>query len=163
MDNSLEERSAETNITRRKFLKTASVSALALVSGSWLSGCGSKATPAGQVGTSSTGNGITLDLNLPENKALADTGGTLALGPNTLDSSGIFVYRTSKTSVEAMSRTCTHLGCQVAAFANGVAKCPCHGSQYDMNGQVINGPANKPLTRFQASLDGTTITITPAS
>jgi len=37
---------------------------------------------------------------------------------------------------------CTHLGCTVpwVQSANKYA-CPCHGSQYDMNGKVIRGPA----------------------
>jgi cytochrome b6-f complex iron-sulfur subunit len=163
MDNSLEERSAGSGITRRNFLKTAWVSGLALISGFGLGGCGAKKAPAGQVSTSMSGNGLTLDLNLPANKALADVGGTLALDANALDPSGIFVYRSSQTEVDAMSRKCTHLGCQVAAFANGVAKCPCHGSQFDLNGQVLNGPASKPLTRYKASLEGTVITITSAT
>jgi Rieske Fe-S protein len=163
MDNSHEERSAGTSITRRNFLNTAWVSGLALISGVGLSGCGAKQTPAGQVGTSASGNGLTLDLNLPENQALAEVGGTLALESNALDSSGIFVYRSSDTEVDAMSRKCTHMGCKVAAFVNGVAKCPCHGSQFDLNGQVVNGPAAKPLTRYRATLEGTVITITPES
>lgn len=46
---------------------------------------------------------------------------------------------------------CTHLGCipvgstrQIASKYNGW-HCPCHGSQYDISGRVIRGPAPKNL------------------
>lgn len=45
-----------------------------------------------------------------------------------------------------VSAKCTHLGCTVewnAAESRFV--CPCHGSQFDGLGQVVNGPASTPL------------------
>lgn len=42
----------------------------------------------------------------------------------------------------AMTNECTHNGCAVkCADANGILKCPCHGSWFDFNGDVIKGPA----------------------
>jgi Rieske Fe-S protein len=44
-----------------------------------------------------------------------------------------------------LSSTCTHAGCKVATVAEGTINCPCHGSRFDLDGSVRNGPANKPL------------------
>ena len=44
----------------------------------------------------------------------------------------------------ALSLVCTHLGCTVQEKPDGFT-CPCHGSRYDENGNVLRGPAQKPL------------------
>jgi Rieske Fe-S protein len=46
------------------------------------------------------------------------------------------------------SNRCMHLGCPVAAGLSGFA-CPCHGGQYNTQGQRIAGPPIRPLDRFQ--------------
>jgi Rieske Fe-S protein len=46
------------------------------------------------------------------------------------------------------SNRCMHLGCPVAAGLSGFA-CPCHGGQYNKQGQRIAGPPIRPLDRFQ--------------
>ena len=47
----------------------------------------------------------------------------------------------------ALSLVCTHLGCMVTVSANELA-CPCHGSRFDRQGRVLNGPADRPLKRL---------------
>lgn len=44
----------------------------------------------------------------------------------------------------AISLTCTHLGCTVEETGDGFL-CPCHGSRYNKDGQVLQGPAKQPL------------------
>ena len=51
----------------------------------------------------------------------------------------------------AISSVCTHLGCNVKRGGPGFA-CPCHGSQFDENGQVVHGPAPTPLAWYSLSL-----------
>ncbi len=46
------------------------------------------------------------------------------------------------------SNRCTHVGCPVQSSGIGFG-CPCHGSQFDRNGGRIEGPAVRPLDRFQ--------------
>jgi cytochrome b6-f complex iron-sulfur subunit len=48
---------------------------------------------------------------------------------------------------------CTHLGCTPNWFnAEKRFKCPCHGSNFTMEGDVIAGPAPKPLNRCAIAL-----------
>ncbi len=50
--------------------------------------------------------------------------------------------------IVAVSSMCTHRGCELRALPNSL-QCPCHGSEYDEFGQILNGPATKPLRRFE--------------
>lgn len=68
----------------------------------------------------------------------------------TLDARRICVVRDGN-KVAAISTTCTHLGCIVAASETGFA-CPCHGSRYDQDGAVTGGPAPKNLPWFQVQM-----------
>lgn len=58
------------------------------------------------------------------------------------------VYKDNKGKVHKYSAICTHLGCIVGW--NELEKsfdCPCHGSRFSgQTGNVINGPANTPLS-----------------
>jgi len=63
------------------------------------------------------------------------------------------VYRDGKGSLHAVSSVCTHLGCLVKFNAAETSwDCPCHGSRFGVDGEVLDGPAVKPLA--QRSLGG---------
>ena len=51
----------------------------------------------------------------------------------------------------AVSSECPHLGCNVRHAASGF-ECPCHGSKFDENGRVVQGPATRPLAWYTVSL-----------
>ncbi|HVR84807.1 MAG TPA: Rieske 2Fe-2S domain-containing protein [Planctomycetota bacterium] len=54
----------------------------------------------------------------------------------------------------AASITCTHRGSQVHFNpAEGTLDCPSHGSRFDENGQVLHGPANRPLVPYRVQVD----------
>jgi glycine/D-amino acid oxidase-like deaminating enzyme/nitrite reductase/ring-hydroxylating ferredoxin subunit len=56
------------------------------------------------------------------------------------------VYRDEDGNLHSVSARCTHLGCLVAFnSAERAWECPCHGSRFDTDGKVIQGPATKPL------------------
>ncbi|HVE95861.1 MAG TPA: FAD-dependent oxidoreductase [Pseudonocardiaceae bacterium] len=51
-------------------------------------------------------------------------------------------------TLHAVSLRCTHLGCLLRF--NGAERswdCPCHGSRFDVDGSVLEGPAVRPLPR----------------
>ncbi|MFE5491398.1 FAD-dependent oxidoreductase [Streptomyces virginiae] len=58
------------------------------------------------------------------------------------------VHRDDQGELHAVSAVCTHLGC-VVAFNNAERtwECPCHGSRFGIDGEVLQGPALKPLER----------------
>ena len=52
--------------------------------------------------------------------------------------------------ITAISLVCTHLGCTVEKSEdNNGFTCPCHGSRYGNNGEVLEGPATKKLPRYR--------------
>lgn len=56
------------------------------------------------------------------------------------------VYRAEDGRVHARSAVCTHLGCNVRwNDAERTWDCPCHGSRFDIDGTVLNGPATAAL------------------
>lgn len=64
------------------------------------------------------------------------------------------VYRAPDGTVSAVSARCTHLGCLVAFNEAEVAwECPCHGSRFDVDGKVLQGPAVRPLEKRDPSGD----------
>jgi Rieske Fe-S protein len=56
------------------------------------------------------------------------------------------VCRDAEGRLHALSPICTHLGCDVRwNLAERTWDCPCHGSRFSPDGQVINGPATADL------------------
>ena len=178
--NCFEEQAA--NPSRRDFIKKAST--LTIVGGTaiLLEACGGGGSPTSSdngYGGGDTGGGgdnsgggntgynydpasgvITIDTSMIY-QTLQNTGGAIALsGSDTFDNRGIIVLRTSNTGVRALSRNCTHAGftVNINTAANNLV-CPSHNSIFDLNGNVVSGPASGALTRYSASLSGSIITI----
>ena len=54
----------------------------------------------------------------------------------------------------AMSRSCTHLNCTVPWVAKeNRFICPCHSSEFDITGEVINPPAPRALDLYALSIE----------
>ena len=81
--------------------------------------------------------------------AEVDSEDEIAPGQGTLVRSGLTkkaVYRDDQGDLHVRSAVCTHLGCMIAF--NSAEKswdCPCHGSRFGIDGEVLHGPANAPL------------------
>ena len=149
---------------RREFVKDALTGIGTVAFGSFIIINQSSCSDSGPTAPSDN-NGetsITVDLSLSENNALLTVGGTLALAANELDSSGMLIYRQSETTVKVYSRNCTHASCTIGGFSSsGISTCQCHGSMFNTNGNVVNGPAAIPLNQYSATISENIVTITP--
>lgn len=141
-------------INRREFLKTsATVAAGALV----VAGCGN-----GQFGPTALSdagpNGIPTDgpklITVSDFPDLAETGRLVQVADLRA------AKRLTATTFAAYSLICTHQGCAAAVQDGTQIVCPCHGSRFDANGNVINGPAARPLPALTTSYDPATDVLT---
>lgn len=73
---------------------------------------------------------------------------------------GALVYRQQRFAliqeagnVYALSLVCTHLGCTLSVTPKELS-CPCHGSVFDRNGEVVKGPADEKLPRLKVEQQG---------
>lgn len=66
-----------------------------------------------------------------------------------------WVLKKTGGEILAFAPQCTHLGC---AYRYEEQKktflCPCHTSNFDLDGNVIDGPAPRPLDRYAVKIDG---------
>ena len=70
----------------------------------------------------------------------------------------IHVRRVGDGKFSAVLTRCMHRGCQVEAAADRFV-CPCHGSEYTLDGQVLKGPTERPLVRYRVTSDDSRIFI----
>jgi len=91
--------------------------------------------------------------------------GGLAVDAETLERSGvaflsapdlprpIFLRLGEDGEAIALLASCTHRGCQPEPVGDRLV-CPCHGSEFDLGGSVLQGPADRPLTRYPVRREG---------
>jgi len=139
---------------------------------------GDDATSSTTTGVADSGGGGTGEGGLGEGStASATTAGDLTEGPELCSSADaatgltaadlavggcaaapllphVYVLRDA-AGFYAMTNQCTHNGCKVkCADAEGILKCPCHGSWFDRNGEVIKGPAPSYLDHYRLAFCG---------
>lgn len=67
--------------------------------------------------------------------------------------------RTGPDTFEAFSMFCTHQGCETFLSSQKFV-CPCHGSQFNSDGSVLQGPAQQALATLPTSYNAGTDTLT---
>ncbi len=66
-----------------------------------------------------------------------------------IDGKKVAAYRDDSGALHTVSPVCTHMNCDVAWNpAERTWDCPCHGSRFTPDGEVLNGPARAPLEKF---------------
>lgn len=75
-----------------------------------------------------------------------------AVGTTTrVDTGNFFLFRDDQ-GFHAISSVCTHLGCIVAHQDSEGFACPCHGSRFNEEGNVVGGPAPAGLPWLEIAL-----------
>ncbi|MDR9447329.1 MAG: Rieske (2Fe-2S) protein [Balneolaceae bacterium] len=153
-------------LDRSSFLRTAGSCALVIAMGLPIAGCsvtdseGEEVpddTPAtGDNGITVEGNTVTIDLTKEGGQPLASSGGWLVSS-----AAGIIALNIDGTLIRAFTNSCPHQGINNQwNYSNGTLICNAHGSAFDNNGSVVNGPAESDLTEYSVSRDGNIVTIT---
>ena len=131
-------------LSRRQFLKAAAVAGAAAAV---------TAIPRGIAWAK------TRKLTVPLSKAekLKEVGGSMVLKVKDYE---ILFARESETVVRACDAKCTHQQCAVKYNHDKKRiDCTCHGSAFEWSGKVLNGPAEKNIRVYTASLDGDRIVV----
>ena len=134
-------------VSRRRLLATGG----ALVAGSAVvAACGSPSASTSPPTTGGAGGSTTVATDQ------VPVGGGVILADQ-----AVVVTQPQAGTFKAFSAICTHQGCTVAAVQNGSIVCPCHGGMFSISdGSVQGGPPPAPLDAKQATVSGTTITVT---
>lgn len=95
--------------------------------------------------------------------AEGEFGGTFNLGKpdqfppgsvTPMEAGQFYLVRLEDGGLLAVYRRCTHLGCAVPYDpGNRQFVCPCHGSAFTADGDVLNAPAPRPLDLFTLSIN----------
>lgn len=164
MENELITKTGSLTESRRKFLeKSGATLVLATFGAAFFTSCSSTEdadpttpplTPPGNASNGITISGNTIAINLSIQTALNTSGNWLLIqNAQTLvaNVNGAFI---------ALTSVCTHSGCDRNwTFGNNRFTCTCHGSIFDPSGNVLQGPANQPLAKFNTQVSGTTLTV----
>ena len=73
--------------------------------------------------------------------------------PEGISFSGTFIINKSGNELKIFSSKCSHLGCKINKLENNEIVCPCHGSRYSLNGEVLKGPSTNPLSELEHKSD----------
>ena len=75
-----------------------------------------------------------------------------------------FLARLADGGFLALSRTCTHLGCALHWDAEKTAfLCPCHGSSFNLAGEVMTAPASRPLEYYPVRIENGVVKVDVAA
>ena len=71
-----------------------------------------------------------------------------------------WVVKGADSKIVAFGPQCTHLGCAYHwEERNHSFVCPCHASEFSIQGQVLGGPAPRPLDRYEVKVEAGRIKI----
>ena len=139
-------------LSRRDFIKRSAVGVIA--GGAMLSTINLEAFTRSQAAKAVfSKSGDDLVVKISDNAALTKVGGNVKVNDE------LMLIRKSETEFLAVKTICTHKGCDVELEADKFV-CPCHGSEYTLDGKVTQGPAKDNLKTFETIFDSDKGTVT---
>lgn len=136
---------------RRSFIKSSCTTCVAGVGMAWLlEACSSHKYISNY---SLNANKITIKKTefLVEKKGETKQQKFILLKPESLQFP-IALYEVKENEYKAMYLQCTHQGCELNAYETMMV-CPCHGAEFNKNGEVTQGPADQNLRTFITTQD----------
>ena len=176
----MEDQPTSNVIKRGEFLRELGLSSSALMAfyclGTTLSSCSKSSdpqpattTPTPTPGTGTTTAGLSGNAQTSQGKIsftldlTTATYNTLKTQGNFVTPGDIIVANAKGGKLIALSKICTHQGTTIEyQLGDDSFYCPNHGSRYNDNGTVKNGPSSTALKVYTATLsaDGNTLTVT---
>ena len=160
------------HVSRRQFCagacQVASCGALATLASAYSGGSPSPTSPTSPNSPTSPGGGMVMLAVLAgqftgSGVQVAAAGSPLvSIGGVALveSTAGLFLLeRTGTDTFRAIEAVCTHEGCTITGAEGDDYVCPCHGSRYSRNGQVLAGPATASLRQYATSFTDGVVTI----
>ncbi len=139
---------------RKQFFSALGISAGMLFMAPVVSSCSKDitdgtTTPGGTTG----GVDFTLDLSSSTYSVLNNNGGSVI-------KDNIIIARTSSGNIVALAAACTHQG-SIVSFESASSRfhCPNHGSNFGIDGSVLNGPALTALKKYNTQLTGNNLRV----
>jgi Rieske Fe-S protein len=140
-------------------MRVAGLAGAAAVGAAGLAGCGSDAQDAARNAESAADSAASA-VGSAASDAI-QTADVPVGGGMVVEALKVVVTQPTDGDYKAFSAVCTHQGCLVDSVENGVIGCPCHGSQFDIaTGDVVQGPATKPLPEKQVTVSDGGISVT---
>jgi cytochrome b6-f complex iron-sulfur subunit len=142
----------EQRTSRRDFLYMTAATATAVCTGCAL--LGSRRPDVEAVETQGE-----VRLDKAQSSALLRSESSLLVGLKGTDRK-ILVVSDRNGQLHAVSAICTHMGCTVVFKEKvGHIVCPCHGSEFALDGANLKGPAKRPLESYRVRNDDGRIVI----
>ncbi len=153
-----------TLVSRRQFCAGACQAASCATLATLVSACSGDESPTSPSGGGGTSTLPTLTGQFSGSTVRVTTAGSPLAnvdGAALVESiAGVFLLaRTSATTFSAIDAVCTHEGCTVSGANGATYVCPCHGSRYNRNGQVLAGPAKASLRQYSTTFANDVVTI----
>ena len=145
------------SISRQRFLGGVGVGGVAVV----LSACATDGENSDATG-SDTGSPAAPEVPATGSDTSPAAAEVLATTTEVPVGSGVIVGDTVLTQPDSgdfkgFSALCTHRGCTLNSVSDGTINCPCHGSKFNLDGTVAQGPATRPLEAKPIVVQGDSI------
>lgn len=139
-------------MNRSEFLKTLGTGSVAVCAACGMISCSDDSVEPAPTGS------LDITINIEESPyvSLKNVGGSVI-------KDDLIIARTGTDTFVALSKSCTHAGVTVN-YDHSDSKFLCsppqgHGSQFATNGTVIEGPANRPLTKYKTAFSSPNLRI----